>query len=1005
MAVMRRLFAWLGAASLVVLWSVSTHAAPGNALKPYVVLILDTSGSMTGSTGSGPPSCGGTDTKLNHARCAINNIVNSYGDIVFAFAKFHMNGSGSATNCPANCSLSQDACTQNSDRFQLMTGLADGNNAESALWADFTCNTCSQAAPVSGTTNPEVWNASGNTPLEGVLRGDKCYWQGLNANGTGCSATGGTSLWSSTSPGFAPIANDPTKDVFLGPPNCDPSATCTTNCCTSQCRPYITILLTDGDETCGGTDGQGTCSTSGAFCFLDSDCPSGQTCQNAGTVDQAAASLLTTVVGGKKYRIQTNPIAFGNFTPPYGPIENIAHAGGNPDVLGANEGFYAADEAGLELAISTIIEKSIRTEVCNNLDDDCDTKIDEDFPNKGQACDNGQLGACRQVGTYVCTADGTGTVCSAGPVTPGTEVCNGIDDDCDGLVDEGLTGCSCNATAEICNGRDDDCNGIVDDGVPDQQCATTNAFGSCPGTRTCLKAAGCDPTGADPTKPCWSACSAAPPAAETCDGKDNNCDGVCDGFNQACSNILTPDPNGAASNNLGDASHNPIPQNVCHPGQKNCPSSCNSNNTFGACQGEVQGCNPLQNPGIHCDVCNGLDDDCDNQVDEDFQSTQCSTNCGIGMTKCTNGQITCDAQAAGSDTTCNNIDDDCDGSIDEDWVCDPSPTCVGPNCCKCGSGTSCEQTKCVGGVLKCVASQTIGVEQCNCLDDDCDGTVDEDTTCGNGGQCVQCQCAFACSPGEFPCPLGDKCVNNFCVTDPCYNHACPAQGGIAQVCEPNPNDPTQPECVAACSVTTCPSPLICVDATGDCKPNDCTTFPNMCTASQTCVVDPNTGTASCVSNPCSGVTCPSGQYCEGGNCVMSCADVTCPNGQRCRLGVCETDPCGHPCPFGQVCDDASQMCHPDPCQFRQCPQGDWCNPNDGQCEADPCIGTACPSPDQICKGGTCYNPDQFLPDAGASAHVTVGGGGCNTTGGDATWLFGLALLLGRVRRRRQGGAQ
>jgi uncharacterized protein (TIGR03382 family) len=102
------------------------------------------------------------------------------------------------------------------------------------------------------------------------------------------------------------------------------------------------------------------------------------------------------------------------------------------------------------------------------------------------------------------------------------------------------------------------------------------------------------------------------------------------------------------------------------------------------------------------------------------------------------------------------------------------------------------------------------------------------------------------------------------------------------------------------------------------------------------------------------------------------------------------------------------MCHADPCQFRNCPQGDWCNPNDGQCEPDPCIGTMCPSSDQICKGGTCYNPDHFLPDAGIDQHVTVGGGGCSTTGGDATWFFGLALLLGkhrRVRRRRQGGAQ
>src|SRR6185312_12121246 len=261
-----------------------------------------------------------------------------------------------------------------------------------------------------------------------------------------------------------------------------------------------------------------------------------------------------------KYRIVTNPIAFGAFTPPYQPIENIAHAGGNPDIAGQNEGYYAADEAGLELAISKIIEGSIRTEKCNDLDDDCDTLIDEDFPNKGGACDNGQLGACKRTGTYVCKADGTGTQCTAGPVTPGSEgtVCNGIDDDCDGQIDEGIQGCTCNPTGEICDGKDQDCDGVADNGLPPKQCAITNSFGSCPGTQACAATVGCTGNG------CYSACVGQTPGAETCDGKDNNCDGVCDGFNQACSNY--PSPNSPASNNLGDASHNPIPQNVCHPG-------------------------------------------------------------------------------------------------------------------------------------------------------------------------------------------------------------------------------------------------------------------------------------------------------------------------------------------------------------------------------------------------------------------------------------------------------
>ena len=108
-------------------------------------------------------------------------------------------------------------------------------------------------------------------------------------------------------------------------------------------------------------------------------------------------------------------IGFG-VTPGDANIEAIAHAGGAPDVPNVNEGYYAADEAGLELAISDIIAKSIRSETCNNLDDDCDTKIDEDFPTKGAACSNGEKGVCLVTGHNICRADGQGVTCDAGTV-------------------------------------------------------------------------------------------------------------------------------------------------------------------------------------------------------------------------------------------------------------------------------------------------------------------------------------------------------------------------------------------------------------------------------------------------------------------------------------------------------------------------------------------------------------------------------------------------------------
>ncbi|MCB1007814.1 MAG: hypothetical protein KDB94_02865, partial [Acidobacteria bacterium] len=105
-------------------------------------------------------------------------------------------------------------------------------------------------------------------------------------------------------------------------------------------------------------------------------------------------------------------------------------------------------------------------EACNGLDDDCDGRVDEDFPDLGLACDNGEAGSCFDTGVRVCATNGTGTVCDAPPGVAGVETCNGLDDDCDGLTDEDQgPSCTCNPVPEICNGADDDGDGEVDEGV------------------------------------------------------------------------------------------------------------------------------------------------------------------------------------------------------------------------------------------------------------------------------------------------------------------------------------------------------------------------------------------------------------------------------------------------------------------------------------------------------------------------------------------------------------
>lgn len=121
------------------------------------------------------------------------------------------------------------------------------------------------------------------------------------------------------------------------------------------------------------------------------------------------------------------------------------------------------------------------------------------------------------------------------PPPPGTEVCNGFDDDGDGQVDEdqpqetcGMGVCevtveSCEngapqactplpaAGAEVCNGLDDDCNGLPDDGVAQTDCST--ACGA--GVVTCV--AGVE-----------QPCTAPQPQAETCNLDDDNCNGSID---------------------------------------------------------------------------------------------------------------------------------------------------------------------------------------------------------------------------------------------------------------------------------------------------------------------------------------------------------------------------------------------------------------------------------------------------------------------------------------------
>ena len=96
------------------------------------------------------------------------------------------------------------------------------------------------------------------------------------------------------------------------------------------------------------------------------------------------------------------------------------------------------------------------------------------------------------------------------------------------------------------------------------------------------------------------------------------------------------------------------------------------------------------------EICNALDDDCDGKVDETLDCND----------------VPCEPTG---DEICNAVDDDCDGSVDES---DPS---IDRECGKDEGICEAGRLRCVAGMLRCIGGVMPGTEQCNGMDDDCDG--------------------------------------------------------------------------------------------------------------------------------------------------------------------------------------------------------------------------------------------------------------------------------------------
>ncbi len=95
-------------------------------------------------------------------------------------------------------------------------------------------------------------------------------------------------------------------------------------------------------------------------------------------------------------------------------------------------------------------------EICDGLDNDCDGKTDEDWPELGSICSNK---GCPE-GIWICAVDGNGIECNGPVPSMDDSECNGVDDDCDGDTDEDAQDRLCPKQQGVCEGTTQKCLGV-----------------------------------------------------------------------------------------------------------------------------------------------------------------------------------------------------------------------------------------------------------------------------------------------------------------------------------------------------------------------------------------------------------------------------------------------------------------------------------------------------------------------------------------------------------------